>query len=112
MEQEVKQEVTEISGICANKPELHFTQTGKAVTNFGVYENKYTKDEETGKITKTSKRTRVTCWEDLAEACCDCLDKGVRVTVKGILRPHSYTNRQGEKRDVIELVARDVQQPK
>lgn len=110
MSQEQQQERAEITGNVANKPELRFTQTGKPVANFAVYENSFGRNEETGKIERRSKRTRVTCWEDLAEACSSCLDKGVRVTVKGVLRPRTWTDSHGEVHDEIELVARSVEQ--
>ena len=104
-----QQEQTEITGNVANKPEVRYTQTGKAVTNFAVYENSFERGED-GKIARISKRTRVTCWEDLAQVCSECLDKGIRVSVKGVLRPRSWTDNQGETHDEEELIARSVDQ--
>jgi len=104
-----QQEQISISGNVANKPELRYTQTGKPVANFAVYENTFVRGED-GKIKRESKRTRVTCWEDLAQACSECLDKGIRVTVKGVLRPRVWTDKSGQVHDEMELVARSIEQ--
>ena len=108
-EQATHQEVIEITGNVANQPVLRYTQTSKAVTNFAVYQNGFAKGEN-GKIARTSKRTRVTAWEDLAVVCSECLTQGCRVTVKGVLRPRSWVDSTGQEHNEEELVLRNIEQ--
>ena len=100
-------DLVKIQGNCGNKPELRYTQTAKPVCNFSIYENQFTSVD--GKITKSVKRTRVTCWDDLAQSASEALDKGSRCTVEGILRPHQWTDKSGQVHDEIELVARNIE---
>ena len=109
MSEQLQVQQTVITGNVANDPTLRYTKTGKAVTNFAVYENGFAKGED-GKIKRESKRTRVTAWESLAISCSECLKKGSRVTVKGVLRPHSWPDREGNLHEELELVLRDIEQ--
>ena len=107
------QEQLEITGRVACEdpgPELRYTQTGKPVTNFAVYENSWGTVD--GKVGRINKRTRVTAWEDLAQACTANLTKGCRVTVKGVLRPRTWEDSQGNTHDEDELVLRSIEQHK
>jgi single-stranded DNA-binding protein len=103
-------ELISITGNVANAPVVKYTATGRAVTNFAVYENTFAKGES-GKIERQAKRTRVTAWEDLAQACSECLTKGCRVTVKGVLRPYKpYVDSKGVTHEGEELVLRAIDQ--
>lgn len=88
-------------GRLVRDPEVRYTQSGKAVCRFTI-----AVDEGWGEKKKTY-FIPVTCWEKLAEACGNNLVKGQKVTVMGTLTQRTY-EQNGEKKSVIEVVAREV----
>ena len=89
------------SGRLTKDPNVKYTQNGKAVCNFTV-----AVDDGWGEQKKTY-FIHVTCWEKLAEACGNNLVKGQKVTVSGKLTQRAY-EKDGEKKNIIEVVAREV----
>ena len=88
-------------GRLVRDPEVRYTQSGKAVCRFTL-----AIDDGWGEKKKTY-FIPVTCWEKLAEACGNNLVKGQKVTVMGTLTQRTY-EQNGEKKNVIEVVAREV----
>lgn len=88
-------------GRLVRDPEVRYTQSGKAVCRFTL-----AIDDGWGEKKKTY-FIPVTCWEKLAEACGNNLVKGQKVTVMGTLAQRTY-EQNGEKKNVIEVVAREV----
>lgn len=85
------------------KPELRYTQTGKAVVNFdiAVDRKKYgNQDKETDFIP-------VVAWEKLAEICGQYLDKGSLVSIDGALRTRTY-EKDGQKRKTFEILCSEL----
>ena len=78
----------EFTGHLGMNAELRYFDSGKAVCKFSVAESrKYTKGgEEVKEITWY----RITCWNELAEAC-QHLNKGAKVRVEGALSPDPET---------------------
>lgn len=77
-----------INGFLGMDAELRFLQSGKAVTKFSVAESR--KYQKGGEEVKETTWYRVTCWNELAEACAN-LNKGVRVKIEGNLSPDPTT---------------------
>ena len=50
----------------------------------------------------------VTCWADLAENVAASLTKGNRAIVTGRLAQRTYETREGEKRNIVEVVADSI----
>lgn len=77
------QQYIRVIGHLGKDPEMHYTPSGKAVTNFSVAVNeKFTRGDET----KESKIWfRITTWNNQAEACNQYLEKGDLVQVEGKL---------------------------
>jgi single-strand DNA-binding protein len=50
----------------------------------------------------------VVCWREMAENVSESLAKGSRVVVTGRLEQRSYEDRDGNKRNVVEIIADEV----
>lgn len=94
-------------GTIVADPELRFTPSGKAVTNFRVATNRSAK--ENGEwVQKDSCFLTCTIWEQKAEAVAELVQRGDKVIVHGTLRQREYETREGEKRTVYEVSAQEV----
>lgn len=99
---------TIIIGRVGKNPEMRFTPTGKAVTNFSVAtSNKYGDKEETTWF-------RVVTWQKQAEVCNQYVKKGMLVMVVGRLNPDEngnpkvFTKQDGSAGSNFELTAQNV----
>ena len=100
-------EHTVIVGHLGRDPEMRYTPSGKAVTNFSVaVSRKFTGKD--GKVVEKTKWFRVTAWDKLAELCDQYLRKGRLVLVAGEIDASAYTNQAGEPAAGLELTAREV----
>jgi len=87
-------------------PELRFTNSGSGVCTFGVAVNhRYQKNNE---WTEDVSFFNVTAWAPLGENAAASLLKGSRVIVSGRLAQRSYETQQGEKRNVVEIIADEI----
>ena len=100
-------EHTVIVGNVGREPEMRYTASGTAVTNFSVAVNRRFKDKN-GQMQERTKWFRVTAWDKLAETCNQYLTKGRQVLVTGEVVASAYTNQAGEPAASLELTARDV----
>jgi single-strand DNA-binding protein len=73
----------------------------KRRATFRIAVNRPTKDDEADFF-------RVTTWDRQAELCAEHLTKGRKVGVEGWLRQHTWEE-DGEKRSLVEVVARRVE---
>lgn len=95
-------------GNLTRDPELKYTQTGTAVTRFGVAVNKrYT--ASSGEKREETCFVDVVAWGRTAEICSEYLAKGRQVLVEGELRMNSWETDSGEKRTKHEVNAQNVQ---
>tara|TARA_R110000824_G_C14747399_1_gene628155 strand:+ start:137 stop:541 length:405 start_codon:yes stop_codon:yes gene_type:complete len=92
-----------ISGNLTRDPELRYTASGIAVTEFGVAWN--SKDKEGNESVSFFD---VTCWRDLAEHVAESLGKGNRVIVFGRLDQNTWETKDGDKRSKVRVMADDV----
>lgn len=99
--------ITIIGNLTAD-PELRFTASGAAVTNFTVASTPRTFDKQSGEW-KDGEALFLRCsiWRQPAENVANSLHRGDRVVVVGRLRQRSY-EKDGEKRTVVELEADEV----
>jgi len=97
-----------VVGNLTKQPELRCTPAGKKVTNFSIAENKkWTNPTTRQEETKVSFYD-ITAWDSLAENICDSLYTGDRVIVYGRLDMDSWTDRTGNSRTKVKIVAYDV----
>jgi single-strand DNA-binding protein len=88
-------------------PEMRYTGSGDAVTNFSVAASRqYT--TTSGERREETEWFRVVTWRRLAETCAQYLSKGRLVYVEGRIQTRSYDGQDGQKRYITELIAQDV----
>ncbi len=101
------QQITLIGNL-GRDPEMRYTPSGKAVTNFSVA----TSQSWTGQDGQRQEKTvwfRVAAWDRLAETCNQYLTKGQKVLVVGeVEEPNIWTDREGNARASLEVRARTV----
>ena len=93
-------------GHLGRDPEMRFTASAKAVTNFSMAVNDYHDN---------TMWVRVTTWDKLAESCNEYLSKGSLVYVEGRLdfdtetgNPKLFNTKDGEVRVSFEMTATNV----
>lgn len=91
-------------GNLTTDPELKQSTSGVSVCSFNIAVNrKYNKDgkNEVDFIT-------IVAWRQQAEFVCKYFKKGQSILVCGQIQTRSYTDKQGNKRTVVEVVADEV----
>jgi single-strand DNA-binding protein len=93
-------------GRLTRDPEIRTTQTGKQVADFSLAVDKRIKPTDGS---ATADFFRVSAWGNTADFVANYLGKGRLVAVEGRLQSRSFTDREGNKREVVEVVADNVQ---
>lgn len=88
-----------IGGRLTSTPELKQTNGGVAVTSFSVAVNrKYSKDEQKADF------INCTAWKQTAEFISKYFQKGSSICVVGSMQNRSWTDQNGQKRTVTEVI--------
>ena len=95
-----------IIGNLTRDPEIAETPTGVTVCKFAVAVNRNYKDDNGEVVTDFF---NVVAWRKLAETCRRYLAKGKKVAIVGTLQNRSYTDRDGVKRYVTEIIAEEAE---
>jgi single-strand DNA-binding protein len=95
-------------GNLTRDPELRYTPGGTPVTTLGLAVNRVYKSKD-GQSQKDTCFVNVVVWSQMAEVSNQYLQKGRLVLVEGRLQFRSWENQQGQKRNVIEVVATNIQ---
>ena len=91
-----------LQGRLVAQPELRHTQNGVAVASFRVaWSRKY-------KETETELFLNCVAWRGTAEMLCKYFGKGQEIIVEGELNTRGYTDWDGNKRQVTELIVSQV----
>lgn len=93
-------------GRLTRDPELRYTPSGVAVTQFTLavdrpFTNSQTREREADFI-------NIVTWRQLAETCANYLRKGRLAAVEGRIQIRNYDNNEGKKVYVTEVVADNV----
>jgi len=96
-----------IVGNLGKDPEVRFTPNGKALAKFPVATSERWTDAEGNRQERTEWHN-VVVWGKQAETCGQYLSKGRQVYVEGSIRSRQYDDKDGNKRYITEIVARDV----
>src|ERR671915_1379425 len=94
-------------GNLTRNPELKQTEGKKPVCIMGLATNRNWTDERGEKHEETEFH-RIVAWDKLAETCNQYLKKGRKVYVEGRLHTRIYTDKEGVKREVTEIVLEDM----
>src|SRR5207247_10122014 len=94
-----------VVGNLTRDPELRYTPSGASNTRFGVAVNRRWMDRNTNEWQEATSFFDVVCWREMAENVSESHAKGSRVVVTGRLEQRGYEDRDGHRRNVVELIA-------
>ena len=94
-------------GNLGKDPEVRFTPNGKALAKFPVATSERWTDQDGNRQERTEWHN-VVVWGKQAETCGQYLAKGRQVFIEGSIRSRQYDDKDGNKRYITEIVARDV----
>jgi single-strand DNA-binding protein len=97
-----------IIGNLGRDPEMRYTPSGQAVTQFTVAVNRNYKDQA-GEWQEETEWFRVVVWGQQAERTAEYLRKGSKVFVEGRMQTRQWEGQDGQKRYTTELIADRVQ---
>ncbi len=96
-----------VIGNLGTDPEMRYTPSGSAVTNFSMATNRsYTTSD--GERREETEWFRIVAWNQLAEQVNQYLSKGRRAYVEGRLRSSSWDGQDGQTRFRNEIIANTV----
>jgi single-strand DNA-binding protein len=98
-----------ITGNLTRDPELRTTPNGTSVCGLRVACNTRRKDQSTGEWTDKPNYFDVTVWGMQGENCAQYLQKGRPVGVDGRLEWREWQDRDGNKRQAVDIIADSVQ---
>jgi single-strand DNA-binding protein len=101
--------VVVITGNLTSDPELRSTQGGTSVCKLRVAVNTQRKDGQTGEWVEKANYFDVTVWGAQGENCANYLSKGRPVAVQGRLDWREWEDKEGNKRQGVEIIANSVQ---
>ena len=104
-----EQNIVMLTGRLTHDPELRFTQKGQGVCSFDIAVNKRYKDQTTGEWKDQTTYVPITVWGPMGEKCKERGKKGSPVHVEGRLKSDEYTDKNGQKRKGLKVVASRVQ---
>lgn len=96
-----------IIGNLGRDPEMRYTPSGQAVTQFTVATNRNYRDQQ-GEWQKETEWFRVVVWGQQAERAAENLRKGNKVYIEGRIQTRQWEDQTGQKRYTTELVANQV----
>ena len=86
-------------------PEVKHTQSGTAYTRFSVAVDRPVKQGEE----KQADFITIAAWNKTAEFVCKYFSKGQRIGLTGSIRTGSYIDKDGNKRNTVEVWANNVE---
>ena len=96
-----------IIGNLTRDPELRYTPSGQAVTNFSVATNRRYKNTQ-GVFVDDTEFHEIVAWQKAAETICQYCKKGNKVYIEGRLQTRNWDAPDGSKRYRTEIIAESV----
>jgi single-strand DNA-binding protein len=96
-----------IIGNLGRDPEMRYTPSGQAVTQFTVATNRRWRDQQ-DEWQEETEWFRVVVWGQQAERTAERLRKGNKVYIEGRIQTRQWEDQSGQKRYTTELVANQV----
>jgi single-strand DNA-binding protein len=93
-------------GNLTREPEIRFTNNARAITTLGLAVNR--RYQVNGEWQEQTSFFNVVAWGQIGENAAHSLHKGHRVIVTGRLEQRSYETQDGEKRNVVEVIADEI----
>lgn len=96
-----------IIGRLGRDPEMRYTPSHRAVTNFNVAVGRSWKSTD-GERHSETEWFNVVAWGGLAEICHQYLSKGQQVYIEGRLQTRKWEDDEGQQRSTVEIVAKEM----
>lgn len=93
-------------GNLTRDPELKYTPNNTAVCTFGLATNRTWITAE-GKTKDEAQYHRIVAWQKLAELAAKLLTKGKKVYIDGRITYREYVDKNGQERNITEIVMED-----
>jgi single-strand DNA-binding protein len=93
-----------LAGNLTRDPELRYIPSGQPVTNFTIAINR-NYITQSGERREETSFIPIVVWRKQAETCNQYLSKGSPVLVEGRLQQRSWETQEGQRRNIIEVVA-------
>jgi single-strand DNA-binding protein len=97
----------QIIGNLGRDPEMRYTPSGSAVTNFTVAVNRPRRGQD-GNMVDETEWFRVVLWDKLAETANEFLKKGQPVFIEGRLQSRKYNDKDGVEKTSVESVGNEM----
>ena len=101
--------VVVVTGNLTRDPELRSTSGGTSVCKLRIAVSSRRKDGQTGEWVDKPNYFDVTVWGAQGENCANYLSKGRPVAVEGRLDWREWDDKEGNKRQAVEIIANSVQ---
>ncbi|WP_298579401.1 single-stranded DNA-binding protein [uncultured Olegusella sp.] len=99
-----------LTGNLTRDPELKAAQSGASVLKFSIASNRSVK-QQNGSYSDVPNFIDCTIFGARAQSLSSILAKGMKVTIEGELRYSSWTDKDGNKRSKLEVVAHNIVLP-
>lgn len=96
-----------LTGFLGGAPEVKITDSQKKVAKISLAINGFRKTPDGGKVKETTWH-QIVLWEKQAELAEKYLNKGSKVSIEGRLINRFYTDKDGIKRYVTEVVVNEI----
>ncbi len=96
-------------GNVGKDPELTYTPSGSAVAKFTLAVNRRWNDKASGERKEETTWFNLVAWDRLAETCSQYIHKGSKIFVEGRFVSREYTDKEGVKRTVFDVVLSDME---
>jgi len=96
-----------LTGFLGSAPEVKVTENEKKFAKINLATNSYRKNAKGEKVTETTWH-QIVLWEKQAELAEKFLDKGSKVSIEGRLSNRYYTDKDGVKRYVTEVIVNEI----
>jgi single-strand DNA-binding protein len=101
--------MVQLIGNLTRDPELRYTPNGTAVCTIGLATNRsWSTQDGGGQRQEETTYHRIVVWSKLAEICGQFLKKGSKAYVAGRLQNRKWTNKEGQEKETVEIVADQV----
>ncbi len=97
----------QLIGNLGGKPEVKNTEGGKKVATFSMATNEIYRNAQGEKVTETQWH-RLVAWGKIADRVEKYLDKGKEVAIEGKLLNRSYTDKDGTKKYISEILVNEL----
>jgi single-strand DNA-binding protein len=95
-------------GNLGKDPDFNVTPDGTPVAKFSLAVSRNVKNRS-GERTKETEWFNIVVWRQLAEVCEKYLHKGSKVYIEGRLQQRKYTDKDGNQRTAVEVIANEME---